>query len=71
MSDLDVFQYLPHLHAANTQAPGRTLRVVSLATGNKCVGKGKISKDGSVVHDSHAEVGRASLPTAGIPVRRR
>ncbi|CAN0229489.1 unnamed protein product, partial [Hapterophycus canaliculatus] len=32
------------------------LRVVSLATGNKCVGNGQIPDDGSVVHDSHAEV---------------
>ncbi|CAB1115289.1 unnamed protein product [Ectocarpus sp. CCAP 1310/34] len=32
------------------------LRVVSLATGNKCVGRDKIPDDGSVVHDSHAEV---------------
>ncbi|CAM9548413.1 unnamed protein product [Ectocarpus sp. 4 AP-2014] len=32
------------------------LRVVSLATGNKCVGTDKIPDDGSVVHDSHAEV---------------
>ncbi|CAN0420279.1 unnamed protein product, partial [Ectocarpus sp. 8 AP-2014] len=30
--------------------------VVSLATGNKCVGRDKIPDDGSVVHDSHAEV---------------
>eukprot|EP00752_Nemacystus_decipiens_P004553 g4157.t1 len=32
------------------------LRVITLATGNKCVGRDKIPDDGSVVHDSHAEV---------------
>eukprot|EP00903_Cladosiphon_okamuranus_P009780 g9297.t2 len=32
------------------------LRVITLATGNKCVGRDKITDDGSVVHDSHAEV---------------
>ena len=34
----------------------RCLRVATLATGNKCVGWNRIPEDGSVVHDSHAEV---------------
>ena len=50
----------------------RCLRVVTLATGNKCVGWDRIPEDGSVVHDSHAEVSyavgsRASPPTAVDP----
>ena len=40
------------------------LRVVTLATGNKCVGRDRIPEDGSVVHDSHAEVSHDLPPTA-------
>ena len=32
------------------------LRVLSVATGNRCVGKSGMSRDGDVVHDCHAEV---------------
>ncbi|CAM9617078.1 unnamed protein product, partial [Discosporangium mesarthrocarpum] len=35
---------------------GRGLRVVAVATGNKCLGRSKMTSDGSVLHDSHAEV---------------
>ncbi|CAM9784907.1 unnamed protein product [Ectocarpus sp. 12 AP-2014] len=42
--------------AGANSSPCSCLRVVSLATGNKCVGRDKIPDDGSVVHDSHAEV---------------
>lgn len=33
-----------------------TLRVVSMGTGSKCVGQGKLSDQGDLLHDSHAEV---------------
>ncbi|CBN79376.1 conserved unknown protein [Ectocarpus siliculosus] len=42
--------------AGANSSPCSCLRVISLATGNKCVGRDKIPDDGSVVHDSHAEV---------------
>eukprot|EP00057_Strongylocentrotus_purpuratus_P013265 XP_011667739.1 PREDICTED: tRNA-specific adenosine deaminase 1-like [Strongylocentrotus purpuratus] len=34
----------------------RELKVVSMATGSKCVGASKMSKTGDVLNDSHAEV---------------
>eukprot|EP01126_Amoeba_proteus_P056548 TRINITY_DN7117_c0_g2_i5.p1 TRINITY_DN7117_c0_g2~~TRINITY_DN7117_c0_g2_i5.p1 ORF type:complete len:122 (+),score=16.44 TRINITY_DN7117_c0_g2_i5:160-525(+) len=33
-----------------------TSTVISLGTGNKCLGDGKRSEKGDVIHDSHAEV---------------
>ncbi|CAH0385929.1 unnamed protein product [Bemisia tabaci] len=33
-----------------------TLKVVSLATGSRCIGKSRLNATGTLVHDSHAEV---------------
>lgn len=38
------------------ELPDGSLRLVSLATGTKCIGKSKMSSTGSVLNDSHAEV---------------
>lgn len=41
------------------QNPGSTsesLKIVSMATGTKCVGADEIDEEGKVIHDSHAEV---------------
>ena len=32
------------------------LKVVSIGTGSKCIGASKMSLNGTVLHDSHAEV---------------
>jgi tRNA-specific adenosine deaminase 1 len=36
--------------------PHDTCKVVSFATGNKCLGNAKLVSNGTLVHDSHAEV---------------
>ena len=35
---------------------GGNFQVVALGTGSKCLGENEVSLDGSLVHDSHAEV---------------
>lgn len=44
------------LLAAIIKYDSNKLEVVSLATGSKCVGITKLTAQGDVVHDSHAEV---------------
>lgn len=44
------------LAAIVSETPAGELMVVSMATGNKCVGFEKINPGGFLIHDSHAEV---------------
>ena len=32
------------------------MEVVSIGTGTSCLGKSQLSKDGSILHDCHAEI---------------
>eukprot|EP00611_Tribonema_gayanum_P014045 TRINITY_DN2530_c0_g1_i3.p1 TRINITY_DN2530_c0_g1~~TRINITY_DN2530_c0_g1_i3.p1 ORF type:complete len:670 (-),score=281.21 TRINITY_DN2530_c0_g1_i3:392-2401(-) len=50
------FTVLAGLVLEQTSSADAPLAVIALATGTKCMGQSKLPPDGSIVHDSHAEV---------------